>query len=99
MSLFKRNDNNKIDLQAEAIRKILGQDSSKKKQEDKIKRQQEQMAQVTTEVIFTNLCVILRPILIIVVYIGAGEGCKHSSFFKFSEMGDWSIRNYRDIPL
>lgn len=36
-------------LQAEAIRKILGQDSSRKKQEDKMKKRQEELAQVTTE--------------------------------------------------
>lgn len=33
-------------LQAEAIRKILGQDSSRKKREDKIKKRQEELAQV-----------------------------------------------------
>lgn len=32
--------------QAEAIRKILGQDSSRKKKEDKIKKQQEDKAKV-----------------------------------------------------
>lgn len=33
-------------MQAEAIRKILGQDSSRKKREDKIKKRQEELAQV-----------------------------------------------------
>lgn len=33
-------------LQAEAIRKILGQDSNRKKREDKIKKRQEELAQV-----------------------------------------------------
>ena len=33
-------------LQAEAIRKILGQDSSRKKREDKIKKRLDEIAQV-----------------------------------------------------
>lgn len=33
-------------LQAEAIRKILGQDSSRKKREDKIKKRLDELAQV-----------------------------------------------------
>ena len=36
-------------LQAEAIRKILGQDSSRKKREDKIKKRLDELAQVHRE--------------------------------------------------
>lgn len=36
--------------QAEAIKKILGQDSSRKKREDKNKKRQEELAQVPTTV-------------------------------------------------
>lgn len=36
-----------LNFQAEAIRKILGQDSNRKKREDKIKKRQEELAQVT----------------------------------------------------
>lgn len=36
-------------MQAEAIRKILSQDSSRKKREDKIKKRQEELAQVRVQ--------------------------------------------------
>lgn len=35
-----------INFQAEAIRKILGQDSGRKKKEDKMKKQRDELAQV-----------------------------------------------------
>lgn len=44
-------------LQAEAIRKILGQDSNRKKREDKIKKRQEELAQVNCLLVCTLLFV------------------------------------------
>ncbi|KAH9624785.1 hypothetical protein KSS87_003728 [Heliosperma pusillum] len=44
------------EAEAEAIRKILGQDSTRKKKEDKLKKQQEELAQEKTD-----MAAILRP--------------------------------------
>ncbi|CAI9103535.1 OLC1v1002039C7 [Oldenlandia corymbosa var. corymbosa] len=51
------------EAEAEAIRKILGQDSSRKKQEDKLKKRQEELAQVKSPVLLFSLCIILHGFL------------------------------------
>ena len=98
-----------IVAQAEAIRKILGQDSSRKKREDKIKKRQQEMAQVLklpfsyTPPLFcfdykivTNSCFGLVHILL---FSFAGESCYCLvACIEHCQMGDGSYWDCSDIP-
>ena len=77
-------------LQAEAIRKILGQDSSRKKQEDKMKKRQEELAQVLAVVKIWHIKLMTKQSVMKIYYIKfltkqvilvpqfAGKGCQCS---------------------
>lgn len=62
-------------LQAEAIRKILGQDSNKKKREEKIKKQQEELAQVSHVLLGCQFVIGYEADNQLNIVCGTGEGC------------------------
>lgn len=62
-------------LQAEAIRKILGQDSNRKKREEKIKKQQEELAQVSHVLLGFQFVIGYEADNQLIVVCGTGEGC------------------------
>lgn len=89
-------------LQAEAIRKILGQDSTRKKREEKLKRQQEELAQVV-RLGKINWVIIVFPMFHINFilkqqYNSAGENCQSCcSWTKHRQMGEQSVWNCCNI--
>lgn len=62
-------------LQAEAIRKILGQDSNRKKREEKIKKQQEELAQVSHVLLGCQFVIGYEADNQLNIVCGTGEGC------------------------